>query len=241
MPFPFVYTFYSYKGGVGRTMAVLNVAYILASRGRHVLLLDMDLEAPVCLASWKAAASSTCLPATAIRTLESNGGLLNIGILGPSPCVYLPTSADPWITLISPLIATGGSTLLAHVAPNANPTRRTGSILISDRSYSISQEGSGTLPARHHFSYRVSQLAYSRYLHRLVLTSDTPNSLPLFAPLTRADQSLALARPPTSIALRPDGLFAAVGHDAGLSLVNLQTATVEAFLPVPLEVATRSV
>ena len=88
------------------------------------------------------------------------------------------------------------------------------------------------------FPYRVSQSAYSRSLDRLVLTSDTPNSLPLFAPLTRADQSIALARPPTSIALRPDGLFAAVGHDAGLSLVNLQTATVEAFLPVPLEVAT---
>ncbi len=152
-----------------------------------------------------------------------------------------PDPADPWITLISPLIATGGSTLFAHVAPNPNPVRRAGSIVASNRWLPISQEGSGTLPARHHFSYRVSQSAYSRSLHRLPLTSDTPNSLPLFAPLTRADQSLALARPPTSIALRPDGLFAAVGHDAGLSLVNLQTATVEAFFPVPLEVATRSV
>ena len=46
MPFPYVFTFYSYKGGVGRSMALLNVGYTLASHGRHVLMVDMDLEAP---------------------------------------------------------------------------------------------------------------------------------------------------------------------------------------------------
>ena len=44
--FPFIFTFYSFKGGVGRSMALLNVGYALASRGRRVLLIDMDLEAP---------------------------------------------------------------------------------------------------------------------------------------------------------------------------------------------------
>ncbi len=42
----FVTTFYSFKGGVGRTMALVNVAYELASNGRRVLLVDFDLEAP---------------------------------------------------------------------------------------------------------------------------------------------------------------------------------------------------
>ena len=42
----FIFTFYSFKGGVGRTMAMLNVGYCLASWGRNVLMLDMDLEAP---------------------------------------------------------------------------------------------------------------------------------------------------------------------------------------------------
>jgi tetratricopeptide (TPR) repeat protein len=41
-----VVTFYSYKGGVGRTMALLNVAYGLAHLGRNVLVVDLDLEAP---------------------------------------------------------------------------------------------------------------------------------------------------------------------------------------------------
>lgn len=39
-------TFYSYKGGVGRTLALLNVAAILAMAGRRVVAVDMDLEAP---------------------------------------------------------------------------------------------------------------------------------------------------------------------------------------------------
>ncbi len=42
----YVATFYSFKGGVGRTMALVNVATHLADRGRRVLLVDFDLEAP---------------------------------------------------------------------------------------------------------------------------------------------------------------------------------------------------
>jgi cellulose biosynthesis protein BcsQ len=41
-----IVTFYSYKGGVGRSMALANVAWILASNGRSVLTIDWDLEAP---------------------------------------------------------------------------------------------------------------------------------------------------------------------------------------------------
>ncbi len=43
---PFFVSFYSYKGGVGRTLALANVAYLLASEGRKVVLVDFDLEAP---------------------------------------------------------------------------------------------------------------------------------------------------------------------------------------------------
>ncbi|MEU5885361.1 FxSxx-COOH system tetratricopeptide repeat protein [Streptomyces sp. NPDC047461] len=39
-------TFYSYKGGVGRTMALANIAWLLADRGHRVLAVDWDLESP---------------------------------------------------------------------------------------------------------------------------------------------------------------------------------------------------
>jgi cellulose biosynthesis protein BcsQ len=41
-----IITFYSYKGGTGRSMALANVAWILASHGLRVLAIDWDLEAP---------------------------------------------------------------------------------------------------------------------------------------------------------------------------------------------------
>lgn len=41
-----VITFYSFKGGLGRSMALANVAEILYRRGLRVLVIDWDLEAP---------------------------------------------------------------------------------------------------------------------------------------------------------------------------------------------------
>lgn len=42
----YITTFYSFKGGVGRTMALVNTAVTLALRGRRVLVVDFDIEAP---------------------------------------------------------------------------------------------------------------------------------------------------------------------------------------------------
>jgi cellulose biosynthesis protein BcsQ len=45
-----IITFYSYKGGTGRSMVLANVAYLLAKQpsasGRRILAIDWDLEAP---------------------------------------------------------------------------------------------------------------------------------------------------------------------------------------------------
>lgn len=43
---PQTITFYSYKGGVGRTTALTHVAWILAKRGYKIVAVDLDLEAP---------------------------------------------------------------------------------------------------------------------------------------------------------------------------------------------------
>jgi cellulose biosynthesis protein BcsQ/tetratricopeptide (TPR) repeat protein len=41
-----IVTFYSFKGGTGRTMALANAAWILAANGKRVLVADWDLESP---------------------------------------------------------------------------------------------------------------------------------------------------------------------------------------------------
>lgn len=41
-----IITFYSYKGGTGRTLALANMAWVLANNGLRVLAIDWDLEAP---------------------------------------------------------------------------------------------------------------------------------------------------------------------------------------------------
>lgn len=40
-----IVSFYSYKGGVGRSVCLANVAALLASKGRKVVCIDCDLEA----------------------------------------------------------------------------------------------------------------------------------------------------------------------------------------------------
>ncbi len=64
-----IITFYSYKGGTGRSMALANVAWLLASSGRRVLAIDWDLEAP----------GLHCFfaPFLADKTLRSSGGIID--------------------------------------------------------------------------------------------------------------------------------------------------------------------
>lgn len=45
-PMPAIVTFYSFKGGVGRTTALAACAWQMAAEGRRVAVVDLDLEAP---------------------------------------------------------------------------------------------------------------------------------------------------------------------------------------------------
>jgi MinD-like ATPase involved in chromosome partitioning or flagellar assembly len=55
----YVITFYSFRGGVGRSMAMVNVGAELARAGKKVLLVDFDLEAPS-LTTFNLKAADTC-------------------------------------------------------------------------------------------------------------------------------------------------------------------------------------
>ncbi|MFD9520752.1 hypothetical protein [Streptomyces sp. NPDC059979] len=46
-----IITFYAYKGGTGRIMALANTAWIPAANGKRVLAMDWDLEPLACCSS----------------------------------------------------------------------------------------------------------------------------------------------------------------------------------------------
>ena len=41
-----IVSFYSYKGGVGRTVTLIQTAHLLADKGKKVAIIDLDIEAP---------------------------------------------------------------------------------------------------------------------------------------------------------------------------------------------------
>lgn len=78
---------------------------------------------------------------------------------------------------------------------------------------------------------------YSNTLDRLVMVSANPNALHIYDPATATEVAVPLSVAPTSLSLSPDGGMAAVGHNAFISEVNLNTAqVVGAPIAVPIDV-----
>jgi hypothetical protein len=67
-----IFTFYSYKGGVGRSMALANVAEHLCRRGLRVAMVDWDLEAPGLEAFFTAGSEDTA------RDIADRPGLMDL-------------------------------------------------------------------------------------------------------------------------------------------------------------------
>jgi uncharacterized protein (TIGR03437 family) len=74
---------------------------------------------------------------------------------------------------------------------------------------------------------------YSKTLDRLILISANPNRLHIYNTSTAQTVSVPLAQPPLSVSVSPDGLRAAVGHDALISYVDLEKGAVLKTFPVP--------
>lgn len=90
------------------------------------------------------------------------------------------------------------------------------------------------LPQMAQLPYRPIDAEYSSALDRIVMVSSNPNRLHVYDAGNGANFSVDLPKPPTSVSVGPSGLFAAVGHDALISYVNLMTMTVERTYPVTL-------
>src|SRR4051794_22834765 len=65
-----IITFYSYKGGVGRSSALANTAVLLARWGFRTLIVDWDLEAPGLEVFYKDFID--------VRSVSSKGGVVDL-------------------------------------------------------------------------------------------------------------------------------------------------------------------
>ena len=98
----------------------------------------------------------------------------------------------------------------------------------------------GVWPAVARLSHRVIDAAYSAALDRVIIVAADPSALYLFDPHGTPEATVALSFVPASVAVEPDGLFAAVGHANGISYVDLQTKTVVRVLTVQGDVGSVS-
>ena len=74
--------------------------------------------------------------------------------------------------------------------------------------------------------HRVIAAEMSRSLSRIVMIEDGPASLHIYDPVAKSEVAVPLSATPTSVSVSPDGHFAAVGHDASFSYVDLVDAEV---------------
>jgi cellulose biosynthesis protein BcsQ len=100
-----IVTFYSYKGGTGRSMALANTAWVLAASGYRVAVIDWDLEAP--------GLHRYLRPYLRDSTLEASDGVIDFVIAfadaarptegSPPPSTSTATSGGNWFDKLADL------------------------------------------------------------------------------------------------------------------------------------------
>lgn len=68
---------------------------------------------------------------------------------------------------------------------------------------------------------------YDRSSDKIIAVTESPNQLLRIDPATQTIQTVALNYVPTCVSVAPNGNFAAVGHNAAFSYVNLNTLSVQ--------------
>jgi formylglycine-generating enzyme required for sulfatase activity len=93
-----IVTFYSYKGGTGRSMALANIAWVLASSGKRVLAIDWDLEAPGLHRYFE--------PFLADKSLEQSTGVIDfVRDFAVGAIAAEPSAGPEWYEKYSDLLA----------------------------------------------------------------------------------------------------------------------------------------
>jgi hypothetical protein len=180
-----------------------------------------------CDATFSASAASSPAP----------GGYATAQIASGEHCAFTAVSNVNWITLASGYYGSGNTALTYLVRPNLTSSPRSGTISLGSQTLTVSQSAAAAAADLNPLSFKPVAADYDKPLDRIVFVSASPNELHLYDPVTQADQIVPLGYTPLSVSVRPDGLFAAVGHSGSLSYVDLTALTVSKVIPVDMDIA----
>ncbi len=170
-------------------------------------------------------------------TSVGSGSLGAVGISAGTGCTFQAASNVSWIQLISGGYGSGNNTLTYAVRPNTGSQPRTGTISLGSQTLTIAQDAAIPASSFNRLSVEVLAADYSKALDSIVFAAKGPNELHIYNPVSLVEQVVPLAAAPLSLSVRPDGLYAAVGHAGWISYINLQSASVEQVFPVDTDVA----
>ncbi len=177
-----------------------------------------------------------CVPSVSTSTISVswNGTTATFDATAPGTCQYTASTSAAWLQILQGSVRSGSGSISYHARANLTGAARSATMTIGGQTITVTQEAApAPLPVTAQMSYRVIDAEFSAPLDRVILVASGPNELHLFNPATWADQVVGLAKAPLSVSVRPDGMYAAVGHDGWISIVNLQTAQVENLLEMP--------
>ncbi|MEZ5538181.1 MAG: REJ domain-containing protein [Thiolinea sp.] len=80
--------------------------------------------------------------------------------------------------------------------------------------------------------YQVIDAEYSKSLNKIIMVATAPNRLFVYDPVTNNQTEVDLPLVPNNVSVSPDGLFAAVGHNAWVSYVDLSAGVLNKTLAV---------
>ncbi|MGB0563569.1 MAG: protein kinase domain-containing protein [Spirulinaceae cyanobacterium] len=166
--------------------------------------------------------------ATVVRSLEK----LQKSQHFPKPWLWGSVAAGVLV-----LGTVGVTQLLSRPAANSTDPANANESLTSETGanapeVAIAQLAANVIP----LGFQVQDAAYSDALNRLVMVSINPNQLHFYSPLSQRLQSVALNRPPLSVAIEPQGQFAAISQGDSVAIVNIAQAQVIQVIPVTVSV-----
>lgn len=229
------------------TMRVLNTYFtsgyplgsFLDTSGNGLLLvttnrvtrMDLQMASTTCFASFY---EDQYNPAT--REVTGSGAIVSYQLEGSTPdCQYQLTSSANWVEMVQSVDGrTGGprSTVFVVVRPNLTGAPRTATLRVGSQSLILTQAAL-TRTQMQRISVNVQDAEFNRTNNTLVSVSKSPDELHIYDPVSGTTQFVRLGSTPLSVAVQPDGRFAAVGHAGSITLVSLEARAIVQQMTIP--------